>query len=260
MRVCVLSSGSRGNCVYIEGGDNAILIDNGLAFREIKSRLDIAGLDLSRIKATLITHEHSDHIKGVGVMSRATGCEVYCNNECYNAFSHKVGDFNYVGNNPNYDAGFEAHGFEIKPFRTPHDAVYSVGYRVSFEGKSVVLATDLGTITPAVYNHLSGSDLTIIESNHDVHMLKNGSYPMSLKARILGRNGHLSNDDTAHVISDLALSGTDKFILAHLSEDNNMPKLAFDKSNQALDRLGATRGDIDLVVAKQYVPTKVFIV
>lgn len=260
MRVCVLSSGSRGNCVYIEGGDNAILIDNGLSFRELKSRLDSAGLDLDRIKATLVTHEHTDHVKGVGVMSRRTGCEVYCNNDCYNAFSHKIGDFNYSGKNLNFEAGFEAHGLEIKPFRTPHDAVYSVGYRVSFEGKSVALATDLGTITPGVYNHLSGSDLTIIESNHDVRMLKNGSYPMSLKARILGRNGHLSNADMACAISDLALSGTDKFILAHLSEDNNLPSIAYDEANQALNRLGAAKGDIELVVAGQYIPTKVFMV
>ena len=258
MRVCVLSSGSRGNSVYIEGGDNAILIDNGLAFRELKSRLDTAGLDVAKIKATLVTHEHTDHIKGVGVMSRSTGSEVYCQNECYNAFKHKIGDFNYAGNNTNFECGFTAHGFDIKPFRTPHDAVYSVGYKVSFEGKSVVLATDLGTITPGVYNHLVGSDLTILESNHDVEMLKNGSYPMSLKARILGRNGHLSNEDMSCVIRDLALSGTDKFILAHLSEDNNQPDLAYNEADESLHKLGASRGDIDLVVANQYIPTKVF--
>ncbi len=258
MRVCVLSSGSRGNCVYIEGGDSAILIDNGLAFKELKNRLDVAGLDLSKIKATLVTHEHTDHVKGVGVMSRSMNTEVFCCNDCYNAFEHKVGKFNYAGNNPNYENGFTAHGFDIKPFRTPHDAVYSVGYRVSFEGKTVALATDLGTITPGVYSHLTGTDLTIIESNHDVEMLKNGTYPMSLKARILGSNGHLSNKDMAAVINDLTLSGTDKFVLAHLSEDNNNPDIAYNEADAALHRLGASRGDIELVVAGQYIPTKVF--
>lgn len=256
MRVATLSSGSKGNCIYIEDGDQAIVIDQGLSLKELKSRANDCEVDLGKIKAILVTHEHSDHIKGVGVLSRAIGAEVYSHDLCYQRFSGKLGNINYVGDNKFYENGFEIGRFNIKPFRTPHDAVYSLGYRVECDGKTCTVATDLGVITKGVFKHLTGSDLAIIESNHDVKMLTNGAYPEELKRRILSSNGHLSNELASKVIKELANIGTRKFLLAHLSEDNNLHTLAYQTAYEALASIGAER-DIDLNIAGQYKPSKI---
>lgn len=258
MRVCALGSGSKGNSIYIDGGDNAILIDNGLSFRELLTRLNRVGLDAGKIKAVLITHEHSDHIKGVNMLCKNLGVEVYSPHDCYLEFVGKMPDICYAGANRNYESGFSIYGFDIKPFRTPHDSVYSVGYKVSFEDKSVALATDLGVVTAGVEKNIIGSDFAIIEANHDIDMLKHGKYPDYLKARILGNGGHLSNEAMSKLMVELVENGTEKFVLAHLSEGNNLPTLAYNEADIALHNKGIDSRQMMIEVANQYVPTKIF--
>lgn len=257
MRVCSLGSGSKGNCIYIECEGRHIVIDNGLSCKELSNRMNAIGLQMQKIDSILITHEHSDHIKGIGVLSRSTNAMVYAHPECYNAFGTKVGDINYAGNNNNYEGGFDIGSVHIKPFRTPHDAVYSVGYRIEGEGKTITLATDLGVVNDAILKHLTGVDLAILESNHDIEMLKRGSYPEQLKRRILSNHGHLANEDAAKIISKLALLNTKAFWLAHLSEDNNIPSLAFNEAHEALHNVGASAKDCGLLVLEQYKPSKI---
>lgn len=258
MRVCSLGSGSKGNCIYIECEGQHIVIDNGLSCKELKNRMDAIGLQMEKIDSILITHEHSDHIKGVGVLSRTTGATVFAHQDCYKAFGSKLGDMNYCGNNNNYECGFEIGSVKIKPFRTPHDAAYSVGYRIEGEGKAVTLATDLGVVTDGILKHLQNSDLAIVETNHDIEMLKKGNYPEQLKRRILGNHGHLANVEAAKVIAKLAEGNTKAFLLAHLSEDNNIPALAFNEVHEELHKIGACGKDVCLEVLGQYKPSKIF--
>lgn len=254
MQICVLSSGSKGNCVYINSGNTSILIDNGISFKQLKLRAESVGINLSKLSAMLITHEHSDHIKGVGVLSRNFDLPVYSPHACYESFIGQIGDINYMGENKNYELGFKIGELDILPFRTPHDSVYSVGYRITGEEGAVAIATDLGKMTDGVFNHLKGADIVVLESNHDINMLKQGAYPPALKRRILSNNGHLSNDDASDNICKLCGLGTKKFVLAHLSEDNNTPQIAFSKTMKALNDMGAKLGvDVDLKVARQYI-------
>lgn len=256
MRICSLGSGSKGNCIYINAEGQHIVIDNGLSCRELNNRMKAVGLDMMNIQHILITHDHRDHIKGVGVLARETGAMVYAPTQCFSAIKGTLGDVNYCGDNANYENGFCIGGVRVKPFRTPHDAEYSVGYRLSAEGKVFALATDLGVVTDSVLKHLTGANLTIIESNHDINMLKKGSYPEPLKRRILSNRGHLSNVETAAAISKLAREA-DTFLLAHLSEDNNLKELAYKESFAALQRLGAA-DSVALDVLDQYTPSKIF--
>lgn len=257
MRICSLGSGSKGNCIYINVEGQSIVIDNGLSCRELKNRMQNVGLDICEIKHILVTHDHIDHIKGIGALSRQTGAMVYAHPKCFNAIVGKVGEINYCGNNDNYENGFKIGDIFIKPFRTPHDATYSVGYRIEGEGKAFALATDLGVVTEGVMKHLNATDLTIIESNHDIEMLKKGSYPEQLKHRILGGRGHLANVEAAKAIEKLA-HNSKRFLLAHLSEDNNLKELAFSESAKALKKIGATSGDILLNVLDQYIPSEIY--
>lgn len=187
-----------------------------------------------------------------------TNAKVYAQQDCYNAFKGKVGDINYCGDNSNYENGFYIANIKIKPFRTPHDATYSVGYRIEGEGKVFALATDLGVVNDAIFRHLQGADFAVVECNHDIQMLKNGSYPDILKKRILGNRGHLANVEGANVVAKLCNLGTKQFMLAHLSEDNNLPKLALEENISALKKIGATQQDVSLEVLNQYKPSKIY--
>lgn len=256
MRICSLGSGSKGNCIYINVEGEGIVIDNGLSARELNNRMQAVGLNIGDIKHILITHDHNDHIRGVGTLARQTGAMVYSHPQCFAAISGRIGPVDYCGDNQNYENGFCIKDIKIKPFRTPHDAVYSVGYRIEGEGKTFALATDLGTTNDSILKHLSGTDLTILESNHDINMLKKGKYTEQLKRRILSNRGHLSNVEASMAVEKIANSSK-RFLLAHLSEDNNLKELAFDQTNSVLKRLGVTN-EITLDVLDQYIPSKIY--
>ena len=255
LEICTLASGSKGNCTYLRYGDTSILIDQGLSLKELRVRANYRGIDLSQTDALFVTHEHSDHVKGVGAFARAYGTPVYIPAACMGNFKTEDGDERYFVPNE-YDGEVAVKGLSIKPFRVPHDAHYTVGYRISTGKEDVAIATDLGFVSDGTLAKLVGCKAVVLESNHDPLMLEGGRYPRMLKARIAGKNGHLSNDACAETVAALAYNGTEKIVLAHLSEENNTPELAFEASRELLAKRGIKEGDdVLLFVADQFKPS-----
>lgn len=226
MKVSVLASGSSGNSIYIEGKGTKILIDAGLSGKEIDRRLQEIGVSGEQLDAILVTHEHIDHIKGVGILSRRYDLPIYANDLTWQGAVDKLGKIKDC-NFKIFKEGFMLGNLEIESFSIPHDANDPVGYLIRMGDNRVGIATDMGCIPPAVEKLLQGTDLLIIESNHDLEMLWHGSYPWPLKKRINGEHGHLSNDDAADLLPRLINSNYPRILLAHLSQDNNIPELAY---------------------------------
>lgn len=254
MEVCSLSSGSKGNCIFIDTGKTKLLVDVGISARSLKTRADARGIDLNGIDGVLITHEHTDHIRGVESFCKNFTAPIYCHPQCKDAII-KSGNIPYAGDNNQYELGFEIGGAIVQPFRTPHDSAFSCGYRISWDGKSVSIVTDLGVLTNGVYENIVGSDMVYIESNHDIDMLTTGNYPYALKRRILGDRGHLSNLACSVAVRRLYEDGTNKFMLAHLSQENNRVDLAYNASNNQLIELQAEKYILE--VATQDAPSKI---
>lgn len=255
LEICTLASGSKGNCTYLRYGDTSILIDQGLSLKELRVRANYRGIDLSQTDALFVTHEHSDHVKGVGAFARAYDTPVYIPAACIGNFKTEDGDERYFVPNE-HDGEVAVKGLSIKPFRVPHDAHYTVGYRISTGKEDVAIATDLGFVSDGTLAKLVGCKAVVLESNHDPLMLEGGRYPRMLKARIAGKNGHLSNDACAETVAALAYNGTQKIVLAHLSEENNTPELAFEASRELLAKRGIKEGDdVLLFVADQFKPS-----
>ncbi len=225
LSVCVLASGSRGNATYVSDGRSAILIDAGLSGVEIQRRMAAKGLDPGSLDAIVVSHEHSDHIQGVGVLSRRFGLTVYINDGTRQASGRALGKLSGV--HP-FSCGhaFSIGDLTIHPFSISHDAEDPAGFTIACEQAKVGLATDLGIATGVVRTHLSACDILVLEANHDPQMLIDGPYPWPLKQRIRGRSGHLSNDDTALLLESLLHDRLAHVILAHLSEENNTPEKA----------------------------------
>ena len=225
LSVSVLASGSRGNATYISDGCTAILIDAGLSGVELQRRMAGKGLDPNSLDAILVSHEHTDHIQGVGVLSRRFDLSVYINDGTRQAAGVALGKLSGVCP---FICGhaFTIGTLAIHPFSISHDAEDPVGFTISSNGAKVGLATDLGIATGVVKTHLMACDILILEANHDPQMLIDGPYPWPLKQRIRGRSGHLSNDDAALLLESLQHDRLAHVILAHLSEENNTPEKA----------------------------------
>ena len=252
LEICTLASGSKGNCTYVRYGDTSILIDQGLSLKELRVRANYRGIDLSQTDALFVTHEHSDHVKGVGAFARAYDTPVYIPAACLGNFKTEDGDERYFVPNE-YDGEVAVKGLSVKPFRVPHDAHYTVGYRISTGKEDIAIATDLGFVSDGTLAKLVGCKAVVLESNHDSLMLEGGRYPRMLKARIAGKNGHLSNDACAETVAALAYNGTEKI---DLSEENNTPELAFEASRELLAKRGIKEGDdVLLFVADQFKPS-----
>ncbi len=222
--LCVLGSGSRGNVSYLRAGGQHCLIDAGLSYTEISRRLAANGLSMQDIRHVFITHEHSDHISALKVMTKRHRMNVYCTSKTYLQISGFLNTQNAVVFS---DKPFSVDGLDITPFPVNHDAVDPVGYTFSFHGRKISVTTDLGTAPADVAEHLNNSDILMIESNHDEEMLWNGPYAWPLKERIAGQNGHLSNRQAAELISSLNHSRLKHILLAHLSQENNHPDIAY---------------------------------
>lgn len=222
-----LFSGSSGNASLLEAGNTRILIDAGLAGNRIEQALTSIGIAPETLSAILVTHEHTDHVRGVGVLSRRYSLPVYANAACFDAMSGTVGEIK-----PSlvriFQTGcdFYLGGVNILPFSIPHDAAEPVGYVLSHESKSVGVLTDIGHMDEHLYDAVENCSLLLLEANHDVDMLNEGSYPYLLKRRILSRNGHLSNEDSARALCKLYTRGLRNAILGHLSAENNDERVA----------------------------------
>lgn len=250
-RFCPLFSGSSGNAYYIGSSNEGVLIDAGRSAKQLVNMLDNCEIEPKAIQAIFVTHEHSDHIKGLRVLASRFHIPVYASAGTLSALLDMgclEGDFPVEAITAD---GIECAGMLIQPFLTPHDSAESVGYRVfTADGRSAAVSTDLGYMTDTVRGALCGADLIAIESNHDVGMLRNGPYPYPLKRRILSRTGHLSNLACADELYRLAEHGTTRFVLAHLSAENNTPELAYQTSVCSLSLCGMKEGvDYTLHVA-----------
>lgn len=225
-KVCPLFSGSSGNSYYLESGDTAILLDIGRTAKQIQERLALCDASIEKIKGIFITHEHTDHIKGLRVFASRHHIPVYASPGTLQALEG-MGELAKVTYAPIVAAGMEVGELFIRSFPTSHDSAESVGYQIELpQERKITLATDLGVLTQPVKECLQGSDLVILESNHDVGMLQNGIYPYPLKRRILSDTGHLSNHDCADYLPELIRQGTTRILLSHLSHENNTPDLA----------------------------------
>lgn len=249
-RIIPLYSGSGGNSYYIGSSKNGILVDIGRSAKQTTTILSQAQIELSSVKAIFVTHEHSDHIAGVRVFACRNKIPVYALSETI-CEMEKSGALSGVSYSDIDENGMEKAGMYIKAYRTPHDSKASCGYRINLsDGRCVALFTDLGHITDTVSSAMKSCDFAIIESNHDINMLKSGRYPYFLKQRILSDYGHLSNEICAKEIRKLAQSGTAWFLLSHLSRENNTPRKAFECTNNELESIGMVQNaDYKLMVA-----------
>jgi len=249
--ICMLASGSKGNAIYVNDGDTAILIDAGLSGIEIERRLISRNLSPQSLNAIVVSHEHGDHIKGVGVLSRRYGLPVYINIGTAAACdrlgrlfeSHKI----VCGQ------AFNIGRINIHPFSLSHDAADPAGFTLQRGGVKIGIATDLGTVTGMVKTHLRDCQTLVLEANHDPDMLINGSYPWPLKQRIQSRTGHLSNENTRALLAELKHERLHQVILAHLSEENNQPQKAL---RAIAPVLSGSRTLIE--VAPQYHASRIF--
>lgn len=240
MRVCNLSSGSDGNLTYIESGNTKILVDMGLSCKETISRLALLGQSPTDISAVLVTHEHSDHIKGIDQFCSKYHTPIYVHQDGLEPLAKKLTKDNEI---IPFIGDFELGNLGITPFAVPHDVKRCTGYSFFENTKKISIATDLGHTNAEILKNLSNSTLVYLEANHDVEkLLHNPKYPSVLKRRILGANGHLSNLTSAQTIFELLKDGTKQIVLAHLSTENNTPSLAYESVCDFLASQGVTEG------------------
>ena len=246
VRFLILASSSAGNSAYVSDGLTHLLIDCGLSRKETFARLEANGVDPDQIDAILVTHEHCDHVSGLGPIAKKLKKPVYLTQATVGALEEgKEMEFFKP-----FQAGakLEIGSFSVQSFSLPHDAEDPVGYTFSSNGRKVGICTDLGYMPDSIRYHLQDCELLLLESNHDLEMLKVGPYPWSLKQRVMSRRGHLSNDVVSQFILDDLSPRTRKLVLGHLSEQNNLPALAHMVAAQAIDRRGLT--NVELIVSE----------
>jgi phosphoribosyl 1,2-cyclic phosphodiesterase len=243
IKFCSLFSGSSGNCLLVSDDKTSILIDAGMSGRSIIDAIKSIGCDPSSIDAICITHEHSDHIKGAGILSRMLDVPVFANEKTWNAMENDLGKISEI-NKRYFNTGenFSVGDILIHPFSIPHDASEPVGFNFFVGNKKITVATDIGHANKELFDKMIGSDFMLLESNHDIEMVRMGSYPWQLKQRILGENGHLSNVMAGKLIARLVENGTNRFMLGHLSKENNFPQLAYETVKNVLESKGIKTG------------------
>lgn len=244
-----LVSSSSGNCTLVSDGKTTLLADCGLSCKRLEQTLDSIGKSAREVDALLVTHEHSDHIKGIGAVSRKYDLPVFATAKTHEVMNiGNIGDGNVRYVSPDID--FEIGTIGVKPFSIPHDAAAPVGYNFFFGEKKLSVATDIGKMNDYVFNNLRGSIAVLLESNHDIDMLKRGGYPRHLKQRILSDFGHLSNSAAACTVLELVKAGTRHIMLGHLSAENNTPRAAFAETARLLLQNGVElQKDAALTVA-----------
>ncbi|MCK4535613.1 MAG: MBL fold metallo-hydrolase [Desulfuromonadales bacterium] len=252
MRITLLASGSRGNAILVSSGQTRILVDAGLSAREICRRLECVGIAPDSIAALLITHEHSDHIRGLGPLARRLRLPVYLHTE----LAGTLKDVGVPSAVHEFDESQELLIGElaVRSFPITHDARCPVGFTVDGPQGKVGIATDLGIATRLVAERLRGCRTLVLESNHDEDLLRDGPYPWKLKQRVRSKHGHLSNRDSAQLLEGLLWDGLDAVLLAHLSETNNCPDLARSVAAEVI--AGQNSCSPELLVGRQGVPVE----
>ena len=260
MRICSIASGSSGNCTYVGNGDTNILIDAGVSRKRIVEGLKKIGVAPEQLNGIFVTHEHSDHIQGINMMVKMFDTPVYATGGTLDSIRLKdkkgVISMNHL---------FEVHADEpvsmgeitVMPFSTSHDAADPVGYTLTAEGHKASIATDLGKYDEYIISHLKNTEVLFIEANHDISMLEAGSYPYSLKRRILSEYGHLSNEAAGKTISYLLKSGLKNVMLGHLSKENNFPELAYQTVIDELCVQNFNENEIKIGIANRSSPSSV---
>lgn len=256
MRFTSIASGSSGNCTYIGTETTHILVDAGVTAKAIDEGLHALDLSLKDLDAIFVTHEHIDHIRALGVISRKYDIPVYSTLETLREIllTKSLGNVNQDCLAPVLpDERVKIGDLEVLPFSIDHDAANPVGYRIENGEKRVAVATDLGHYDSYTETHLSGLDAMLVEANHDIGMLSSGPYPMQLKRRILSDRGHLSNENSGKLVSGILNDGIRHIFLGHLSKENNEPSLALETVRREIDAadIPYSSGDFNITVARR---------
>ncbi|PKM95993.1 MAG: ribonuclease Z [Firmicutes bacterium HGW-Firmicutes-1] len=255
MHICSLASSSSGNCIYIGDDNTHILIDVGISGKKIAEGLSFINISPKDLNGILITHEHADHIKSLGIMARRFSIPIFATQTTWNELQTnsvlgKIDPSLHVEIIP--DVGFQINDIDIYPFKTSHDAVDPVCYTFTKNNKKISVATDLGCYNDYIKEKLMHSNVLFIEANHDIKMLEVGKYPYFLKQRILSDFGHLSNEMSGKLISELIHKDLTHVILGHLSQENNYPDIAFESVKLELyEREAVYSPTISVLVAKR---------
>lgn len=256
MKLCSIASGSSGNCIYVGSDDTNILIDVGISKKRIEEGLSEIGIPCESLDAILITHEHSDHIQGLGVFSRKYKVPVYATEGTIRG----IENYKNLGKMPEgllhvikVDETFSIGNLEVHPFSISHDALEPSGFRVEQDGKTIAVATDLGIYNEYTVENLKDVNALVLEANHDIHMLEVGPYPYPLKRRVMGDQGHLSNELSGRLLCDILHDKLQCVMLGHLSKDNNYENLAYEtvKLEVTLGDNPYQGEDIHIIVAKR---------
>jgi len=253
-----MASGSTGNAVYVETDKQKILIDCGLSGKKMEELFSKINREPSQLDGLLVTHEHSDHIKGLGVFARRYKTPVYANEQTWKAMEGLVGNIPTEQKFIFPTGAVKAFGdIDIESFGVSHDAAEPMFFLFHHEGKRLALATDLGYVSDHIKGTIKEADAYILEANHDIQMLLAGHYPWNVKRRILGDSGHISNEDAGQALTEMLSDRTKQVYLAHLSKDNNMKELARMSVEQKLEQYGIRTGvHLELFDTDPEIPTK----
>lgn len=256
MRLCSIASGSSGNCIYVGSEATHLLVDAGISGKRTENGLRELGLTMGDIDGILVTHEHADHISGLGVIVRKYEIPVYATAGTIQAMQENGGLGmleSELFHEVREDQKFIIKDLTVNPMQISHDAAQPVGYRISYGKKKVAVCTDLGVYNDYTVECLKGMDALLLEANHDVNMLQVGPYPYYLKKRILGDRGHLSNENSGRLLCRILHDGLKTVFLGHLSKENNLPELAFESVRMEIN-MGDNpykAGDFDIRVARR---------
>ena len=258
LNFCSLFSGSTGNCLFVKSNNSKILIDAGVSTKKILEALESIDVNINSIDAILVTHEHVDHTKSISSLSSKYNIPVYANLETWNSMQKHQEKISIENQKIfNVSEKFRIKDIDILPFSIPHDAANPCGFNLFNDSTKISIATDIGHIDNNILNNLKNSSFIMLESNYDPEVLKMSSYPYSLKQRISGPNGHLSNNTAAKTVLHLLNSGLKEVMLGHLSKENNFPELAYQTVIDELNSNNISSSEVILNVASRTSPSKV---
>ena len=253
-KFCNLYSGSSGNCSFIKTENTQILVDCGVSSKKIEEALSSIGESVDNINAIIISHEHSDHVKGLAAICKKHNIPIYANTKTFEKINQNIATENKRSFNSNEK--FEIGDITVEPFSIPHDAADPCGYTLFSDNKKISIATDIGHINNNIIKHIDGSEFILLEANYDPEVLKYTKYPFKLKSRIAGPTGHLSNQVAGQTINYLIKSGLKNAILGHLSKESNFPELAYQTVVDELISNGTNLDNFNLSIASRDVPGK----